>query len=344
MARRPKGTDGEPFASDDVLIAPHWASTFPTPTPPLQGHVDGTVFSSNPSQTAIAKVISTFPSSVSMTNTCVLSIGGPPAPQLTLPRSADFGLWQWIPWLMSLLFDSSVEAAHRNTQLLLGPSYYRCTPDMPSHIPLHLRARYVLHCGPLFSRPPPAHFATLVSPHPTRFSPSFPPYATCSLAQMKEAADGIALAPILAMVRQQVLDPHIHGRDTVGRSRSHSLSSAPSSRRPSRSATPAEAADTAVVRRRSPYRSKSAVRRIGNGPGSLDDLASVRSGVETTRSHSVGPRGLGRDVDEKEDENDHGAAMAPRQSHLLRSSLQPPSLSNSPRSRLGRQRQYSEGE
>jgi hypothetical protein len=131
--------------------------------------VDGTVFSSNPSQTAIAKAISTFPSSVSMTNTCVLSIGGPPAPQLTLPRSADFGLWQWIPWLMSLLFDSSVEAAHRNTQLLLGPSYYRCTPDMPSHIPLHLRARHVLDCGGFFS------------PYTSSFSP-------CSLFDPKTEA------------------------------------------------------------------------------------------------------------------------------------------------------------
>ena len=93
----------------------------------------------------MAKAISTFPTSVSMTNVCVLSIGGPPAPQLTLPRSADYGLWQWIPWLMSLLFDSSVEASHRNTQLLLGHSYFRCSPEMASHIPLHLQARLVVN-------------------------------------------------------------------------------------------------------------------------------------------------------------------------------------------------------
>ena len=165
-----------------------------------------------------------------------------------------------------------------------------------------------------------------------------------SLAQMKEAADGIALAPILAMARRQVLDPHIHGRNTVGRSRSHSLTSAPSSHRPSRSATPAEAAefaDAAVLRRRSPNRSKSAVRPRGDRPGGLDDLAGVRSGVETTRSRSVDPRGRDRDVD---DEDGHGAAMAPRRSHLSRSSLQPPSSSVSSKPHLGRQRQYSEGE
>jgi len=106
-----------------------------------KGHVDGTIYSSNPSLTALAKAIATFPDSVGLQNSVVFSVGGPAAPQFSLPRKADWGLWQWAPWLVSLLFDSTVEASDGNMSLLLHDQYVRVVPPGDSHIPLDLTSR-----------------------------------------------------------------------------------------------------------------------------------------------------------------------------------------------------------
>ena len=111
-------------------------------SPLRQGHIDGTVFASNPSLTAVAKALATYEGALELRDVAVLSIGGPPAPQLTLPRSADWGVVQWLPWLMSLLFDSSIESTHTNVALLLGSRYLRVTPGAAPHVPLHLNTRW----------------------------------------------------------------------------------------------------------------------------------------------------------------------------------------------------------
>ena len=46
------------------------------------------------------------------------------------------GLWQCVPWLVSLLFDSTVGAANGNVSLLLHDQYVRVVPPGDTHIPL----------------------------------------------------------------------------------------------------------------------------------------------------------------------------------------------------------------
>ena len=152
---------------------------------------------------------------------------------------------------------------------------------------------------------------------------------------MKEAADGVALAPILSMVRREILDPHIHGRDTGGRSRSHSLSSAPSTRAPSRSATPARRQAPSPRRADMADASKSPRRRAR--ARDADDFTDIRRQAEGARSRSVGPRGAPPQQRSATDDDDSDG-------HVSRASLQPTAPTLRPRSHLGRQRHLSSGD
>jgi len=104
----------------------------PTYFPLHQGYVDGGVFGNNPSLAAVAKAASHFPE-LRPTDINVLSIGTCIRP-LKLDagtasgKEGDWGLSQWSPHLLNLVFDSSNRSVSLYQQMLLGDRYHRINP------------------------------------------------------------------------------------------------------------------------------------------------------------------------------------------------------------------------
>ena len=51
-------------------------------------------------------------------------------------KQHNFGIFQWLPYLMDFLIDSTTRATHYNVKSLLGPRYHRIVPRL--HKPFEL--------------------------------------------------------------------------------------------------------------------------------------------------------------------------------------------------------------
>lgn len=90
-------------------------------------HIDGTVFAANPSLSGMARVLAAFPA-LSVRDVSVLSLGGAVSRQYAFSANLDWGVWQWLPWILKLLNNATADACNNNMQQVLQDRYLRLQP------------------------------------------------------------------------------------------------------------------------------------------------------------------------------------------------------------------------
>jgi uncharacterized protein len=155
----PQGNSNvEPDAELKVWDAAMRTSAAPTFFPVFRGYTDGGIVANNPSIVAVSKAIAHFPN-VSSRNVSVLSLGAGSYPRHTNLLSAargavlrnskrggvnpelwraDWGIKQWIPFLLDLLLDGDTVTTELVMHYLLAESnlYHRFDPQLPTQIAL----------------------------------------------------------------------------------------------------------------------------------------------------------------------------------------------------------------
>lgn len=133
----PRGK-GRVDPDDDLLVCDAAMRTTAAPTyfPVYQGYCDGSIFANNPSLSAIARVLSSMPDTVSIDSIVCLSLGTGSADTAIPGKFHDWGLMQWAGWLVDLLFDSTNSSIDMNMHLLLGDRYMRINDSLPRAIEL----------------------------------------------------------------------------------------------------------------------------------------------------------------------------------------------------------------
>eukprot|EP01035_Chromulina_nebulosa_P022376 gene22376-28972_t len=130
-------------------------SAAPTYFPIYQGYADGGVVANNPSMLACCKTIAHNPN-ITIENLNILSLGSGFYPRhVNLVQSAikerslfynnysplqyaDWGISQWMPFLLDLLLDGDSTTADMSLNYLLGSTgkYHRLDPQLPVNIPI----------------------------------------------------------------------------------------------------------------------------------------------------------------------------------------------------------------
>eukprot|EP00730_Choanoeca_flexa_P010634 TRINITY_DN1929_c0_g1_i2.p1 TRINITY_DN1929_c0_g1~~TRINITY_DN1929_c0_g1_i2.p1 ORF type:complete len:370 (+),score=31.68 TRINITY_DN1929_c0_g1_i2:48-1157(+) len=123
----------------------HWQPTLFTNLPqaaPLynaiyQGHVDGSIWASNPTVAAVSRLLAAFPGRVCLGDIHALSLGGPETDEFKFDPKLQWGLMQWAPQLFFLLFNATHIALNNTARQLLGNRYLRVIPK-PTNFRLDL--------------------------------------------------------------------------------------------------------------------------------------------------------------------------------------------------------------
>jgi hypothetical protein len=114
-------------------------SAAPTFFPLHGGYADGAVFANNPSLVGVAKIKAHYPH-FKMADMRVLSLGTggfPYSIDMHGNENADWGLRQWAPHLVDMLFDASAVNVDMTLRLLMGDeNYHRLDPPLPWKIDL----------------------------------------------------------------------------------------------------------------------------------------------------------------------------------------------------------------
>jgi uncharacterized protein len=108
-------------------------SAAPTYFPSHQGFIDGGVAANNPSMYALAKAVS---SGVPLTDIRLLSVGTGLNPTYVAGDDHDWGLEEWAPKLIPMMFDAMVGVPDEQCAQLLGSRYVRLNPVLASNIDL----------------------------------------------------------------------------------------------------------------------------------------------------------------------------------------------------------------
>lgn len=133
----PRGVGSiEPDLDLKVLDAAMRSTAAPTYFPSVQGFVDGGVFCNNPSMVALSRALHSFGDTLSLDDMAVLSLGTG-ATNLTIPgKDLDWGILQWAPWLLSLLFESQQATVDLILDQVLADRYCRLNEPLPTTINL----------------------------------------------------------------------------------------------------------------------------------------------------------------------------------------------------------------
>jgi predicted acylesterase/phospholipase RssA len=98
---------------------------------------DGGLFANNPSDSALAYA-SSIGTNLSGVRMLSLGTGADAPPTPTAPAPLDWGFKQWIVssphYLLSALFDASVDASHFRSREQLGDRYFRIQPKLTEHV------------------------------------------------------------------------------------------------------------------------------------------------------------------------------------------------------------------
>lgn len=105
----------------------------PTYFPSHQGFIDGGLVANNPSLCALARAVK---SGVPQENIVILSIGTGRNPTYIEGDCLDWGLKQWAPRLLPLLFDAMVGYPNYICDQLLPARYVRINPFLPEDVDL----------------------------------------------------------------------------------------------------------------------------------------------------------------------------------------------------------------
>jgi len=97
-------------------------SAAPTYFPSHQGYVDGGVVANNPSMCAVAKAVR---QGVPLADIRLISVGTGFNPHYVEGERLDWGYRQWVPNLISMLFDGMVGVPSYQCEQLLGTRYVR---------------------------------------------------------------------------------------------------------------------------------------------------------------------------------------------------------------------------
>lgn len=102
---------------------------------PMVGHtVDGGVSHNNPSMAILSHLLAM---GIPLEEIHILSIGtGEKPEQMDVRRDASLGLVQWLPHLMSMIFDANEEATSQSCYEILGDRFHRVNPVLEHTIPL----------------------------------------------------------------------------------------------------------------------------------------------------------------------------------------------------------------
>ncbi len=126
------GSDGDQLVVDVALRT----SAAPTYFPIYQGYVDGGVVANNPSMCALAQAIDPPTGGHRLNEINLLSVGTGLNPHFIPEQSADWGVVQWVPHLISLILEGSVGLADYQCHQVLGSRYVRVNPILPMEVPL----------------------------------------------------------------------------------------------------------------------------------------------------------------------------------------------------------------
>ena len=123
-----------------VVDAVMRSTAAPTYFPSWQGYVDGGMYAQDPSSVALALALSPARGlAAPLARTVVLSVGTGSVMRYYEDRGNnhhDYGMAQWAPHILNVLWDSMVLKSADVCRELLGDRYWRVDPDLATEIPL----------------------------------------------------------------------------------------------------------------------------------------------------------------------------------------------------------------
>ena len=123
-----------------VVDAVMRSTAAPTYFPSWQGYVDGGMYAQDPSSVALALALSPARGlAVPLARVVLLSVGTGYVKRYYEDRGNnhhDYGMAQWAPHILNVLWDSMVLKSADVCRELLGDRYWRVDPDLASEIPL----------------------------------------------------------------------------------------------------------------------------------------------------------------------------------------------------------------
>ncbi len=120
-------TDGERLAVDVGL----YTSAAPTYFPVVDGFIDGGVVAGNPSVCALAQALHPHTGGQKLEDIILISVGTGHNPRFLETQDGDWGLVQWAPHMINLMFEGSSGLADYQCRQLLGERYFRLNPLLP---------------------------------------------------------------------------------------------------------------------------------------------------------------------------------------------------------------------
>lgn len=113
-----------------------YTSAAPTYFPIVDGYIDGGVVANNPSMCALAQALHPETGGQRLEDVILLSMGTGFNPRYLESQDGDWGLVQWAPQILNLMFEGSAGLADYQCRQLLGDRYLRVNPVLPYPIGL----------------------------------------------------------------------------------------------------------------------------------------------------------------------------------------------------------------
>ncbi len=120
-------SDADQLAVDVGL----YTSAAPTYFPIVDGYIDGGVVAGNPSMCALAQALHRETGGQQLEDIVLLSIGTGFNPRFIDTQDGDWGLLQWAPHAINMMFEGSAGLVDYQCQQLLDGRYLRLNPVLP---------------------------------------------------------------------------------------------------------------------------------------------------------------------------------------------------------------------
>jgi len=111
-----------------------YTSAAPTFFPVIDGFIDGGVVAGNPSMCALAQALHKHTGGQKLDDIILFSLGTGQNPRYLETLDGDWGLVQWAPHMINLMFEGNSGLADYQCRQLLGERYFRLNPLLPAPI------------------------------------------------------------------------------------------------------------------------------------------------------------------------------------------------------------------